>query len=122
MYTKLTSFFEKNVAYQKLELRRNCLAKGDVGQYLQTINSYEPKSSQGKIKGRGLLFDVAFPDNGLRSQIVISNSFHMENGLYLNTIYEFSPNQYSFNEALNIAKEKYDLMLDDFNLTIEEMN
>lgn len=119
LLTKLHTLLKDYIiASQKLTVQRHFEAEGSVDSYLQSLNATIPRNLQSHLSGRGVIYDLSYPEHELSIQILISSSIVIENGLYLYVHFGFSPNKYDFDDALELTKTQYDFILNELELKI----
>ena len=109
---------EQSIKQQSISLIRHFSTEGNLFSYLDELNPKTPENFQEALESKGVIYGFHDSENELHVHIVVSNSIVVPNGLYLNTEFIFSPNLHDYKSAHKIAKEKYEMILNELNLQI----
>lgn len=107
------------ISGKRLQVFRQIGVKGDINEYLESLNPYCPEPFQMLIAGRGVFYTLRVEDHGLTIHITLTNSLYVPNGLYLYLDFQFEQNQLNFNELYGIVKSRYEFILKSLNLKVQ---
>jgi len=122
LYGRLFQLFNKMpVVQQSMTIDRHLSKKNEdeVDSFLKSIAPYAPDEFKDLLFGRGVIYNLKNEDHQLLSQIMVTKSLIIPNGIFLNMIFDFSPNKYDFEKAFKVAKSQHDFILEELNIEIE---
>lgn len=110
---------ENPISLQRMTLQQQLASDGDVTSFLETLNPHTPDGLKGYLIGKGVIYDLEIEKHNLRAHLNLSHSHFVEGGLFLYFEVQFSPNIYDFLSAFNIAKQHFELVLEELKLTVK---
>jgi len=120
LYGRLYKVFgETPVSRQSMTIDRHLSLQVNIDQFLETFTTYVPNEFQESLFGRGVIYNLKNEDHKLFSQIMLTKSLVVKDGLFLNMMFNFFPNQYDFEKAFEIAKIQHDFILNELGIDIE---
>jgi len=122
LYGRLYKFFGKMpIAKQSMTIDRQLSKKneGEVDSFFESIAPYTPDKFKELLFGKGVIYNLQNVDHQLFSQTTVTKSLIIPNGVFLNMIFDFSPNKYDFEKAFEVAKSQHDFILKELGIEIE---
>lgn len=114
-------FGEMPIARQSMTIDRQLSKQneGDVDSFLASISPYTPEKFKEILFSKGVIYNLKNVDHQLFSQITVTKSLIIPNGVFLNIVFDFSPNKYEFEKAFEVAKNQHDFILKELGIEIE---
>jgi hypothetical protein len=106
------------IKLQRYIVQQQSTTEGDTKAFLQKLIPYSPDKLQNFISGRGVTYQLLFQDHNLSVFITVSDSIILEKGIFLYVQLDFSPNKYDPYETFQLAKERYNFMLKELDLSV----
>lgn len=121
LYGKLVeSIREVTFDLQRMTIQRHFSTKGDARSFLENLNPNYPTGFKQMLEGNGVFYTLKLEPNKMTIHITLVNSLYVPGGLFFSVENVFSPNQYDFERAFSVAKERYDFIVEQLNLVIVE--
>ena len=106
------------IELQRFVIQAQSNTKGDSKAFLQKLTPHTPEEFNNLIAGKGITYHLLFREFNLKGFVTVSDSIILEKGIFLFVQFEFSPNKYTPNESSQIAKDQFNFMLKELDLTI----
>ena len=103
-------------ASQTMMIQWHLKVDGDNLTYLKSLSPNIPENFKEFFHGSGVSYTLKIPEHNLTIFVTVVESLYTENGLFLSIENEFSPNKYSFDESLKIARHFHDIILEGVGL------
>ncbi len=111
-------FFTKDFKSISFNIREHCKSFGDLQKYLEQFIPNCPDEFHDNLTGRGVSYTIKVEDKNLSFAITLSNSLFIDNGLFVAVDFVFEPCKFDFLKAFEIAKDQFNLILENLNLKI----
>ena len=108
------------IGFTRLNISRHFTSKEDINSFLQSLNPTIPEDLRKTVAGRGVFYNLQFPDLKLNVFVTVVNSLLARNGLFFGMENQFSNEPESLKKSAEYVLEKHDFILQALGITIEE--
>jgi len=109
---------EAPIELQRFVIQGQSTTKGDSKAFLQKLTSYTPDKFIDLVAGKGITYHLLFEEFNLKGFVTVSDSIILEKGIFLFVEFEFSPNKYTPNESSQVARDKFNFILKELDLSV----
>lgn len=105
------------IELQRFVLQQQSTTKGDSKAFLQKLTPYTPDKFNNLIVGKGITYHFLFQEFNLKGFVTVSDSIILEKGIFLYVQFDFSPNKYTPNESFQLARDQFNFILKELDLS-----
>jgi hypothetical protein len=109
---------EAPIELQRFVIQAQSTSKGDSKAFLQKLTPYTPNKFNNLIAGKGITYHLLFEEFNLKGFVTVSDSIILEKGIFVFVQFEFSPNKYTPNESSQVARDKFNFILKELDLSV----
>jgi len=109
---------EAPIELQRFVIQAQSTTKGDSKAFFQKLTSYTPDKFINLTVGKGITYHLLFEEFNLKGFVTVSDSIILEKGIFLYVQFEFSPNKYTPNESSQVARDKFNFILKELDLSL----
>jgi len=109
---------EVPIKLQRFVIQAQSTTKGDRKAFLQKLTPYTPDKFSNLVAGKGITYHLLFDEFSLKGFVTVSDSIILEKGIFVFVQFEFSPNKYTPNEASQVAKDQFNFILKELDLSV----
>ncbi len=108
---------EAPIELQRFVIQAQSNTKGDSKAFLQKLTPYTPDKFNNLIAGKGITYNLLFEEFNLNGFVTVSDSIILEKGIFVFVQFEFSPNKYTPNESSQVARDQFNFILKELDLS-----
>ena len=108
---------EAPIKLQRFVFQAQSTTKGDSKAFLQKLTPYTPDKFNNLIAGKGITYHLLFEEFNLKGFVTVSDSIILEKGIFVFVQFEFSPNKYTPNESSQVARDQFNFILKELDLS-----
>jgi hypothetical protein len=109
---------EAPIELQRFVIQAQSTTKGDSKTFLQKLTPYIPDKFNNLIAGKGITYHLVFQEFNLKGFVTVSDSIILEKGIFVFVQFEFSPNKYTPNESSQVARDQFNFILKELDLSV----
>ena len=109
---------EVPIKLQRFVIQAQSTTKGDCKAFLQKLTPYTPDKFSNLVAGKGITYHLLFDEFSLKGFVTVSDSIILEKGIFVFVQFEFSPNKYTPSEASQVAKDQFNFILKELDLSV----
>jgi hypothetical protein len=109
---------EVPIKLQRFVIQAQSTTKGDSKAFLQKLTPYTPDKFSNLMAGKGITYHLLFNEFSLKGFVTVSDSIILEKGIFVFVQFEFSPNKYTPNQATQVAKDQFNFILKELDLSV----
>lgn len=119
LFGSLFEIIEKvPIELQRFVVQAQTTTKEDPKAFLQKLTPYTPDKFNEFVVGKGITYHLLFPEFYLKGFVTVSDSIIIEKGIFLFIQFEFSPNKYTPNESYQVAKDQFNFITKELDLSV----
>ena len=107
-----------DIGHQRIVIGEHFSTDEDVIMHFDSLNPFTPDGFEDSIKSKGVIYNLVDNEYGFNTDIVMSNSLLVKEGIYLHLDLQFSPNKLSFKDMFEVVKERYQQITSALGLEI----
>jgi len=104
----------------RLNISRHFTSKEDINSFLKSLNPTISEDLRNAVVGRGVFYNLQFPDIKLNVFVTVVNSLLARNGLFFGMENQFLSQPESLKKSAEVVLEKHDFILQALGITLEE--
>jgi len=109
---------EAPIELQRFVIQAQSTTRGDSKAFLQKLTPYTPEKFNNLIAGKGITYHLLFKEFNLKGFVTVSDSIILEKGIFVFVQFEFSPNKYTPNEASQVARDQFNFIFKELDLSV----
>jgi hypothetical protein len=109
---------EAPIELQRFVIQAQSTTKEDSRAFLQKLTPYTPDKFNNLIAGKGITYHLLFEEFNLKGFVTVSDSIILEKGIFVFVQFEFSPNKYTPNESSQVARDQFNFILKELDLSV----
>ncbi len=109
---------EAPIELQRFVIQAQSTTKEDSRAFLQKLTPYTPDKFNNLIAGKGITYHLLFKEFNLKGFVTVSDSIILEKGIFVFVQFEFSPNKYTPNESSQVARDQFNFILKELDLSV----